>query len=52
MIDKFWVLVGVGIYDGFLKDFEMFEWFFFFVKVKDLWNIKFINIENFFEVKN
>ncbi|NRB51606.1 MAG: AsmA family protein [Saprospiraceae bacterium] len=52
LADKLRVLAGVGIADGFLKDFEMLERFSSFVKVKDLRNIKFTNIENFLEVKN
>lgn len=52
MADKLRVLAGVGIQDGSLKNFEMLERFSSFVKVKDLRNIKFTNMENFLEVKN
>jgi len=50
--DKLRVLAGVGIHDGSLKNFEMLENFSSFVKVKDLRNIKFTNMENFLEIKN
>lgn len=51
LADKLRVLAGIGIQDGSLKDFEMLERFSSFVKVKDLRNIKFTNMENFLEVK-
>jgi len=50
--DKLRVLAGVGIHDGSLKNFKMLENFSSFVKVKDLRNIKFTNMENFLEIKN
>ena len=50
--DKLRVLAGVGITDGSLRDFEMLERFSSFVKVKDLRDIKFTNMQNFLEVKN
>lgn len=52
LADKLRVLAGIGIQDGSLKNFDMLERFSTFVKVKDLRNIKFTNMENFLEVKN
>jgi len=49
---KLRVLAGVGIENGELKDFEMLEDFSSYVNVKDLRHIKFVNIQNFLEIRN
>lgn len=46
------VLGGLGIKDGRLKDFGMLEDFSSFVDIRDLKDIRFKNLENFFEIKN
>ena len=46
------VLGGMGITDGRLKDFAMLEDFSSFVDIRDLRDIRFKNLENFFEIKN
>ncbi|MEL6656609.1 MAG: AsmA family protein [Bacteroidota bacterium] len=50
--DKLRVLAGVGVNDGVLQDFAMLENFSTFVNVRDLREIRFSNLENFFEVRN
>lgn len=50
--DKLHVLGGLGINDGVLKDFAMLEDFSAFVDIRDLREIRFRNLENFFEVRN
>jgi hypothetical protein len=50
--DQLRVLAGVGLKDGVLKDFAMLEDFSSFVNVRDLREIRFTNLQNFFEVKN
>jgi len=49
--DKLTVFAGLGITDGELKDFEMLEDFSSVIKMKDLQNIKFVDIENWFKVQ-
>lgn len=51
-MDKLHILAGIGLTDGYLKNFEMLESFSSFVKIKDLKTIKFTNLENFFEIRN
>lgn len=50
--DKLRVLAGIGINEGELKDFKLLESFSTFVKVKDLKHIRFVNLQNFLEVRN
>lgn len=50
--DKLRVLAGVGINDGRLQQFKLLESFSSFVKIKDLEDIRFVNIQNFLEVRN
>lgn len=49
--DKLHVLLGTGITNGEIKDFEMLETFSSLVKVKDLKHIKFSNMEHYMEVR-
>lgn len=48
--DKLHVLVGMGIENGELKDFELLQEFSTYVNVRDLRNIKFSNLENYLEI--
>ena len=50
--DKLRVLAGVGLKNGVLKDFKMLEDFSTFVNIRDLQEIRFTNLQNFFEVRN
>lgn len=50
--DKLRVLAGVGIKEGELVNFKMLESFSTFVKIEDLKRIKFVNMENFLELRN
>ncbi|KAA3635358.1 MAG: hypothetical protein DWQ02_10020 [Bacteroidetes bacterium] len=50
--DKMHVLVGMGLENGEIKNFEMLEGFSSLIKIDDLRHIKFTNMENFFEVRN
>lgn len=50
--DKLRVLAGLGLKDGELKDFAMLEDFSTFVNIRDLREIRFTNLENFFEVRD
>jgi hypothetical protein len=52
LMDKLRVLAGVGIKDGELKNFKMMEDFSAFVNIKDLRLIRFVNLENFLEIRN
>lgn len=52
LTDQLQVLGGIGIKDGRLKDFKMLEDFSTFVNIRDLQEIRFTNLENFFEVRN
>ncbi len=52
LMDKLHVLAGIGIKDGVLKDFSMLEDFSTFVDVRDLRRIKFVNVQNFLEIRN
>ena len=51
LYDKLRVLAGVSIRDGELMDFEMLEYFSSFIKIKDLKHIKFVNMENWLEIR-
>jgi hypothetical protein len=50
--DQLRVLAGVGLKDGVLKDFAMLEDFSSFVNIQDLREIRFTNLQNFFEIRN
>ncbi len=50
-MDKLRVLAGVAIKDGELHDFEMLESFSTFVKIKDLEQIRFVDMQNFLEIR-
>jgi hypothetical protein len=50
--DKLRVLAGIGINEGELKEFKLLESFSTFVKIKDLQHIRFVNLQNFLEVRN
>ncbi len=50
--EKLRVLAGIGIKDGYLKDFKMLESFSDFVKIEDLRNIKFTDLKNWLEIRN
>jgi hypothetical protein len=52
LMDKLRVLAGVGILNGELKNFKMLEDFSSFVNIKDLNNIKFVDLENYLEIRN
>ena len=51
LYDDLTVFAGLGITDGELKDFEMLEDFSTIIKMKDLKRIKFVDIENWFQVQ-
>ncbi len=51
-MDKLNVLGAIGIHDGELKNFKLLEQFSSYVKLPDLRNISFVNLENWLEVKN
>ncbi len=48
--DKLRVLGGLDIREGRLKDFKMLEQFSTYVKMQDLMDIRFANLENYFEI--
>jgi hypothetical protein len=52
LMDKMRVLVGMGLKNGEIKNFEMMEEFSSLVNIRDLRHIKFTNMENFLEVRN
>lgn len=52
LTDQLRVLGGLGVKDGRLKDFKMLEDFSSFVDIRDLQEIRFTNLENFFEVRD
>ncbi len=51
LYDDLTVFAGLGITDGELKDFEMLEDFSTIIKMKDLQKIKFVDVENWFQVQ-
>ncbi len=51
LTDKLRVLAGVSIKDGELVGFKLLEDFSTFIKVKDLRHIKFVNMQNWLEVR-
>lgn len=50
--DKLRVLADMRIRDGSLKDFKMLEQFSTYVKIKDLRDIRFAELENYLEIDN
>jgi hypothetical protein len=52
LLDKLKVLGGIGLKDGRLRGFKMLEDFSTFVNIRDLQEIRFTNLENFFEIRN
>lgn len=52
LMDQLNVLGAIGIHDGELKNFKMLDQFSSYVKLPDLRNINFVNLENWLEVKN
>ena len=52
LMDDLRVLAGVGITNGALKNFELLEDFSTFVHIDDLRNIRFVDMQNFLEVRN
>lgn len=50
-MDKLRVLAGLAIREGELLDFEMLESFSTFVKIKDLDRIRFVDMQNFLEIR-
>jgi len=52
LADKLRVLAGIGVNDGRLSGFGLLDGFSTFVKIQDLKDIRFTNMENFLEVRN
>ncbi|RME94115.1 MAG: hypothetical protein D6772_15070, partial [Bacteroidetes bacterium] len=52
LLDELKVLGGIGIRDGRLRNFKLLEDFSTFVNIRDLRDIRFSNLENYFEIKN
>ncbi|MCB9276300.1 MAG: hypothetical protein H6564_19830 [Lewinellaceae bacterium] len=52
LMDKLRVLAGIGITNGELAGMKMLESFSTFVNIKDLQHIKFVDMQNFLEVRN
>ena len=48
--DRLRVLAGVGIREGRLHDFAMLEQFSTYVKMRDLMDLRFANLENYIEI--
>lgn len=51
-MDKLHVWAGVGIKNGELKNFKMLEAFSNYAKVQDLRNVRFVDLQNWLEIKN
>lgn len=51
LADKLHVWAGLGIQDGELKNFEVLEEFSSYAKVNDLRHVRFVDMQNWFEVK-
>lgn len=49
---KLYVLSYLNVRNGYMKDLKMLEDFSTYVKIEDLRDIKFTNMENWFEVRN
>lgn len=52
LMDKLRVLAGIGISQGEILGLKMLESFSSFVNIKDLQHIKFVDMQNFLEVRN
>jgi hypothetical protein len=52
LMDELLVFAGLGINNGRLEDFELLEDFSDYVDVEDLRDIRFTNMQNWFEVRN
>ncbi|MEO1257667.1 MAG: hypothetical protein AAFZ15_02690 [Bacteroidota bacterium] len=50
--DKLRVWAGLGIYNGELKNFALLEEFSDYVKVRDLRNVRFVDMQNWLEIKS
>ncbi len=50
--DKLHVWAGLGIHDGELKNFEILEEFSSYAKVKDLRHVRFVDMQNWLEIKD
>ena len=51
-MDKLHVWAGIGIKNGELKGFKMLEEFSDYAKIQDLRNVRFVDLQNWLEVKN
>lgn len=52
LMDKLRVLAGIGISNGELRELKMMEDFSTFVNIRDLQRIKFVDMQNFLEIRN
>jgi len=52
LTDKMHVLAGVGIKNGELKNFKMFEEFSNYARISDLRNVRLEDMQNWLEIKN
>ncbi len=52
MEDELRVIAGIGIANGTLSDFELLEEFSSYVKVRDLRNVRFVDMQNTLEIQN
>ena len=52
LYDELRVIAGIGIKDGELNDFELLEDFSTYVNPRDLENVKFVDMQNWLEIKN
>ena len=50
--DQLYVIAGLDIADGYLRDFEMLEAFSTFINEKDLADIRFTRLQNWIRVRN
>jgi len=52
LYDELRVIAGIGIKDGELNDFELLEDFSAYVNPRDLQRVKFVDMQNWLEIKN
>ena len=52
LYDELRVIAGIGIKDGELNDFELLEDFSAYVNPRDLERVKFVDMQNWLEIKN
>jgi len=52
LYDELRVIAGIGIEDGELNDFELLEDFSAYVNPRDLRRVKFVDMQNWLEIKN